>query len=473
MADTTSNAQICSALVASDGFIPVTGPQNSLRTPALPTEMLVEIFKSFFEQTLQEYDQKFPNLLECIDVPLILGSVCTQWRQIVLEVPFLWTFIQVPFDICGNGGNSTAKKVLKRRLERSGSYSLRLLVTNFVQGKPQPLALFFPFNRMPLDRIKHLTIILPNDTDIRFEVYEETLNSFDDLTSFELIGRPHKTIFLQKSINHHTPLLRSLRLYACQPSCDPLLSPDNQIETLCLVRVDDMDDRIWDLNVPNIRSFHLGSQSRGSFRVRASDTSITHLILEDMFLAPWRGIFDGPFKALTHLAIRNDQFRLGAHVHRFIKLVGHTITHLELTNVAWNRMPWEFFFIHVVLLRHFKLCQSNSRWTGPLLSVFASLMQPIVISRNKFEDLSCIQIVLAPHIPSVDSIESITRFIGSLHDGQRHNLVLRVTPNVFNQRDVQSMSAICNLLVEQATVPVSSRIILSSYMNSNTAPVIG
>ncbi|PVF95123.1 hypothetical protein CPB86DRAFT_817496 [Serendipita vermifera] len=84
-------------------------------------------------------------------------------------------------------------------------------------------------------------------------------------------------------------------------------------------------------------------------------------------------------------------------------------------------MAWDFFFLHFLALRHMKLSQIASGSAGLPISVFASLVRPQLTSRNRFKDLSRIEIVIGQNFREFSTPSHFQATMNKSYNGLSHS----------------------------------------------------
>ncbi|PVF95121.1 hypothetical protein CPB86DRAFT_788417 [Serendipita vermifera] len=433
----------------------IPGPSAPVTT--VPTEILEEIFMLCFEQAVAEYDENILDSQIHVDVPIRLGAVCARWRQIAHGLSVLWSFI--PVNVDEESRKSDIQRLLELYLDRSGGQPLRIAIKNLTQPTSHnfetPLSSLFPLTAIPLDRVHHLTLKEPKSVQGLFQLSYQSMAHLRLLTGFDLIGLYHSTVHIDCLIDLACPILRSLRLHKCTTGYQ-ILTEHNLVESLHLSQIFYQQTSPYTLQLPNLRSLHftqnrettMNSTAIPTFQFGSQKTLITHLVLEDVYPSSLRWVDGNNFSALTHLSIRHNDFSIVDHLLQFSRRVGSTITHLELKDVAWKKMPWGLFFMTFETLQRLRICCIENPSVRPLSSVFMALAQPLSTSRRALQYLSHLEII-APSCPDPLETRLIHRFAESRQGVSNEKTSVLTTPNVFKQEDIQSLSSMCTVHVTE------------------------
>jgi hypothetical protein len=421
----------------------------------IPVEILEEIFKCYFEQAIDHYDRTLLDSSIRVDVPIRLGAVCAQWRRIAHGMSLLWSFIQM--DTGEQSREMKIAKLILYYLERSGSQPLRLAVRNFTQRTPidilSPLSDMLLFRILPLDRVHHLTLKEPKSLQGDFELHGFSLKKFHHLTGFDLIGdssRNGATLNLQ--IDQFCPDIQSVRLHGCTFG-SRMFSENNRIESLCFSEIVYRGSSPYLLPLSNLRTLHF-AQTREAIwsTINISGfglgSRLVHLILEDVAPSALAWVSQNEFNCLTHLSIRRDRLQMADHMLQFVRKIGPIITHLELMDVGWDRVPWTIFFMNWADLQCLRICSTKNSSIDSLNPLFVALTQPILRSRNTLKNLSRIELI-APNCSNFHFTRPLHQFIESMRDGTSDKITLIAPPNIFVKEDIWSLSNICTLHVTE------------------------
>ena len=100
LAFTFSNFQITRNLAKTTGVLTITHEQSNGSQPIfkLPVELLCDIFAKYIEDERAPVHRDSPLPLvsyHCRGDPMVLGQVCSTWRDIALNMPSLWSTILI------------------------------------------------------------------------------------------------------------------------------------------------------------------------------------------------------------------------------------------------------------------------------------------------------------------------------------------------------------------------------------------
>ncbi|KAF5332396.1 hypothetical protein D9758_017374 [Tetrapyrgos nigripes] len=107
---------------------------KSLSAPIrrLPVELLTHIFVAVCDGHPIAFAARVPKKIERL--PFTLASVCSSWRQIVIDIPRLWSNLQIPYEY--NSNHSCPEQQLRLCLVRSKSHALSV---GLWDGEKSPL----------------------------------------------------------------------------------------------------------------------------------------------------------------------------------------------------------------------------------------------------------------------------------------------------------------------------------------------
>jgi len=298
-------------------------------TARLPVEILREIFKLTFESTLRDYEcdikkTDFPN------IPLILGSVTSQWRQITLDISLLWTFIQLdmrkylPLENRGENGNR-----LEEYIARSRNLPLCLAINHIANEVDIELSTY-PVSLIPSVRITAFYLRSHQPSYPMYPKQRIISLEFPCVESVDLIGWGRLECYLNVTLQ--TPRLNSLRL----GSWDYYQFTPGAIHNLESLQVVDawFRDPIGIGSLEQLRSLHLRN-------VVLRPTCCSNMRLREMRLEECGDYqvthtFRGDMSLLTRMAIRASPPGNIESPDQFAKLKGGILTSLELVDLPWK-----------------------------------------------------------------------------------------------------------------------------------------
>jgi len=295
---------------------------NSLTTfinPELPVELYREIFSLVFKMEVEDFED-LHRLHVYVRTPLILGSVCQRWRNMVLDMPLLWTFIyckpSCPEAKTRHGGEGIPlfpelTKAQSMFLERSADMPLRICI--LVTKKPEvvPQAHTRPLDLFPARRIRQITIRI-HDLNEAF------------------ISRG--TLFFH--------LLREV---------------DNLVSRLLRLPALKFIDVAGNTFRRSTRAIFHRQLSRPADRPKLLELAI-HGEEKDV----WLESLKGSTRELTKLTLSKLDLPFSRPTRSLFRTAGPSLTHLELANLSWAKTEWERVFQWLENLKWLKIEQTRS-----------------------------------------------------------------------------------------------------------------
>jgi F-box-like len=299
--------------------------------PALPVELYQKIFGLVFEMDVEHFEDLDRVCLH-VRTPFTLGAVCMRWRNVVLGMPELWTFMYckpLPFkpESAKNlrpGARSRVMRYLRfgqRDLESPSTCSSNVQSLFLERCANSPLRIYIlRMNRCPslADQIPSLDLfpshrirqisLRNHDLDKKFSPGNNllfTLIRLLDLLKFRLQGLPALEIIDMSADTFR----RSTRvIFHRDPVCHPNDSPK-------LLKV---------------------------------------AIYGELF-SLWHELLAGDPTRLTHLTLSNTGLENSQTYMDLFDLMGSSLTYLHVANVFWGNMMWDELFARLTNLTSLRL----------------------------------------------------------------------------------------------------------------------
>jgi hypothetical protein len=329
-------------------------------TAKLPVETIGEIFQLVFDYNIQGYDlSTTPSFFP--DVPLVLGAVATRWRDVTLNIPYLWTFIQLDLRKYVKGDDQDVNEgFLISYLRRSGNKPLRLAI---VALAPHPIhskiatylwatvdSTVYPISLIAASRI--FTFYLRSHVPWKDggQVISLVLR-FPSLQNLDING----CVSSKYKVVLDAPRLQSFHLSSCVPIDMQAGLPDSVISIL-LSSMDDLTTSQYPKPfVPETvgdYGLYIPAQLR-SLKVESRNCTLLEFLLLQITSS-----------ALTQLAIKNCHLRRVNFLNEFLKHKGSALTTLELVDVSWRLVAWAWALRHLSSLDVLCLEETGSDGSG-------------------------------------------------------------------------------------------------------------
>jgi hypothetical protein len=331
-------------------------------TAKLPVETIGEIFKLVFDYNVHEYDLSTTQSFSP-DIPLILGAVATRWRDITLDMPYLWTFIQLDLRKYVKRDDGVAdEEFLLSYLRRSGNKPLRLAIVAIVpdpNSNNDPWATVdstvYPISLIPASRI--FVFYLRSYVPWRMlECQIRLILEFPSLQKLDINGGAPSRY---RDVVLNAPRLQSFHLGNSELFNVIGELPDSLaalfISTTRLSGAPDI------LSAPGVKSLYLRDSCLGRDHL-IFPKWIHTLTLEDCDRGNLSNVFHCISSSLTRLALRFCNLSEINSLYMFLEKAGSIAT-LELVDLAWKTIAWAWVLRHLSSLEvlHLEETGSNHR----------------------------------------------------------------------------------------------------------------
>ena len=333
-------------------------------TAKLPVETIGEIFKLVFDYNIQEYDLNTTSSFSP-DIPLILGAVATRWRDITLNMPHIWTFIQLDLRKYVKGDDQVANEAyLLSYLRRSGNKPLRLAIVALAPHQteppfyPQPWATVnstvYPISLIPASQI--FTFYLRSHVPLRCGYRRILLVlEFPSLQKLDINGSISSEY---RDVVLNMPRLQSFHLGNCA-SFNPIGELPDSLATLSILtmRLAGAPDI---LSAPGVKSLYLRDSDLDQNSLCMPPERMHTLTFEDCNTEVLTNILLRTSSSLTRLGLRFCDLSWINSLNVFLKKKGGSLATLELVDLAWKTIAWAWVLRHLSSLEVLRLEETGS-----------------------------------------------------------------------------------------------------------------
>lgn len=277
-----------------------------------------------------------------LDLPLVLAAVCRRWRVVALDMPLLWTFVQVDLRRYAGGGTEYFRSQLfKQWISRSKGMQLHLCIEGFDQRESY-FPHTFPLSEIDLDRVTYFSLAHRDDVCWKL-CWFLTLEA---VVEASVVGKYDSGFIL----GIRMPQLRTLRHLASNLRNFILAHPKIQVLTM---DCSSFNNLMPELRSRGVQAFERLTLLRAPERFPVSIMQgiiVNDLVLDGSSVTTWH-IVKAYIRLTSHLHIRRA---FNGHFWTLFistgREMGARITQLRLTDVAWDQVSWSSVLIHLPLL---------------------------------------------------------------------------------------------------------------------------
>jgi hypothetical protein len=290
--------------------------------PALPVELYQKIFGLVFEIDVEHFEDLDRVYLH-VRTPFTLGAVCIRWRNVVLGMPELWTFMYCKASPFKSESARNLKPGVRSRVMRY----LRIGQRDLESPSTRPSNMQSLF----LERCANLPLRICILRTSRCPAFADQVPSLDIFPSQRIRQISLRTHDLDKEFLSGNSLLSTITRH--------LNLLKFRLQGLPALEIIDMSADTF----------------RRSTRVIFHRDPVYHPNDSPKLLSLWHELHAGDPTRLTHLALSNTGLENSQTYMDLFDLMGSSLTYLHVANVFWGNMIWDELFARLTNLTSLRL----------------------------------------------------------------------------------------------------------------------